>query len=56
MDCVARQAYVSFTSYRNLLLLISIESVMPFNHFVLCHPFLLLPSILPSTRFLCNPS
>ena len=34
----------------NLLKLKSIESVMPSNHFILCHPLLLLPSIFPSIR------
>ena len=34
----------------------SIESVMPSNHFILCHPLLLLPSIFPSTRVFSNES
>ena len=34
----------------------SIESVMPFNHLVLCHPLLLLPSIFPSIRVFSNES
>ena len=34
----------------------SIESVMPSNHFILCHPFLLLPPIFPSIRVLSNES
>ena len=37
--------FLSFTVSRNLLKLISIESTMPFNHLILCHPLLLLPSI-----------
>ena len=36
------------------LKLMSIESVMPSNHLILCHPFLLLPSIFPSTRVFSN--
>ena len=41
------QTSLSFTNSRSLLKLISIESVMPSNHLVLCHPLLLLPSIFP---------
>ena len=41
MDCVARQASLSFTLSRSLLKLMSIESVMPCNHLILCHPLLL---------------
>ena len=44
------QASLSITNYRSLLKLISIESVMPSNHLILCRPFLLLPSIFPSIR------
>ena len=44
------QASLSITSSWNLLKLMSIESVMPSNHFILCHPLLLLPSIYPSIR------
>ena len=40
----------------SLLKLTSIESVMPSSHPVLCHPFLLLPSILPSIRVFSNES
>ena len=40
----------------SLLKLMSIESVMPSNHFVLCHPLLLLPSIFPSIRVFSNES
>ena len=46
----ARQASLSFTISRSLLKLMSIESVMPSNHLVFCHPLLLLPSIFPSIR------
>ena len=38
------------TNSRSLLKLMSIESVMPSNHLILCHPLLLLPSIFPSIR------
>ena len=47
----AHQASLSFfTISRTLLKLISIESVMPSNHLILCYPLLLLPSIFPSIR------
>ena len=49
----ARQASLSFTTSRSLLKLMSIESMMPFNHLILCHP-LLLPSIFPSIRVFSN--
>ena len=44
----ARQASLSFTISQSFLKFMSIESVMPSNHLVLCHPLLLLPSIFPS--------
>jgi len=44
----ARQASLSFTITQSLLKLMSIESVMPSNHLILCRPLLLLPSIFPS--------
>ena len=44
------QASLSFTISCSLLKLISIESVMPSNHLILCWPLLLLPSIFPSIR------
>ena len=44
----ALQASPSFTVSWSLLKLMSIESVMPSNHLILCHPLLLLPSIFPS--------
>ena len=50
----ACQVSLSFTISRNLSKLISIESVMPFNHLILCHPLLLLPSIFPSIRVYFN--
>ena len=52
----ARQASLSITSSRNMLKLMSIESVMPSNHFILCHPLLLPPSIFPSIRVFSNES
>ena len=45
----ARWVSLSFTISRSLLKLTSIESVMPYNCLILCHPLLLLPSIFPST-------
>ena len=50
-----RQASLSITNSRSLLKLISIESVMPSNHLILCHPLLLLPSIFPSIRDFQHP-
>ena len=44
------QASLSFTITISLLKLMSVESVMPSNHLILCHPLLLLPSILTSIR------
>ena len=52
----AQQASLSFTISQNLLKLVSIESVMPSSHLVLCHPLLLLPSIFPSSRVFSNES
>ena len=52
----ARQASLSVTNSRNLLKLMSIESVMPSSHLILCRPLLLLPSIFPSIRVLPNES
>ena len=46
----ARQASLFITNSWSLLKLMSIESVMPSNHLILCHPLLLLPSIFPSIR------
>ena len=47
---------LSFTISWSLLKLMSIESVRPSNHLVLCHPLLVLPSIFPSIRFFSNES
>ena len=46
----AHQASLSITNSRSLLKLMSIDSVMPSNHLILCRPVLLLPSIFPSFR------
>ena len=55
--CIAAcQASLSITNSRSLLKLMSIESVMPSNHLILCHPFLFLLSILPSIRVFSNES
>ena len=52
----ARQASLTITISRSLLKLMSIESVMPSNDLILCHPLLLLPSIFPSIRVFSNES
>ena len=52
----ACQASLSITNSRSLLKLTSIELVMPWNHLILCHPLLLLPSIFPSVRVFSNES
>ena len=52
----AHQASLSFTIARNLLKLMSIESVMLSNHLILCHPLLLPPSVFPSIRVFSNQS
>ena len=51
-----RQASVSITNSRGLLKLMSIKLMMPFNHLILFHPLLFLPSIFPSIRVLSNES
>ena len=58
MDCSpAHQASLSIiTNSRSLLKIMSIESVMPSNRLILCHPLLLPPSIFPSIRVLSNDS
>ena len=53
---VARQASLSITNSQSLLELMSIESVMPSNHLILCRPLLLLPSMFPSIRVFSNES
>ena len=52
----ARQASLSITSSRSLPKLMSIESVRPSNHLILCHPLFLLPSIFPSIRVFSKQS
>ena len=52
----AHQASLSITYSQSLLKLRSIESVMPSNHLIICHPLLLPPSIFPSIRFFSNES
>ena len=52
----ARQASLSTTNSWSLLKLMSIASVMPSNHLILCHPLLLLPSIFPRIRVFSNMS
>ena len=52
----ACQASLSFTISWSLLKLMSIESVMPSNHLILCHPLLLPPTIFPSIRVFSNES
>ena len=50
------QTSLSITSSRSLLKFMSIESMMPSNHLILCHHLLLLPSIFPSIRVSANES
>ena len=52
----ARQASLSITNSWSLLKLMSIESVMPSNHLILCHPLLFSPSIFASIRVFSNES
>ena len=51
-----RQASLSITNFQSLFKLMSIDSVMPSNHLILCHPLLFLPSIFPSIRIFSNES
>ena len=55
-DPMAHQASLSITNSQSLLKLMSIKSVMPSNHLILCHPLLLLPPIPPSIRVFSNES
>ena len=55
MDC-RTSGFLSFIISQSLLKFRSIESVMLFNHLILCHPLLLLPSISPSIRIVSNES
>ena len=52
----ACRASLSFTNSWSLLKLMSIESVMPSTHLILCHPLLVLPSVFPSIRVLSSES
>ena len=52
----ACQASLTFTIFQNLFKLMSIESMMPFNHLILCRPLLLPPSVFPSIRVFSNES
>ena len=52
----ARQVSPSITNSQSLLRLMSIESVIPSNHLILCRPLLLMPSIFPSIRAFSNES
>ena len=53
---VTCQASLSITNSQSLLKLMSIKSVMPSNHLILCCPLLILPSIFPSIRVFSNES
>ena len=53
---LARQASLSFTNSQRLRKLMPIESVIPSNHFILCRPLLLPPSVSPSIRIFSNES
>ena len=52
----AHQASLSITNSRSLLKLMSIESMVPSNHLILCRPLLLLPSIFPNIRVFSDES
>ena len=52
----ARQASLSITNSQSLLKPMSIKSMTPSNHLILCHPLLLLPAIFPSIRVFSNES
>ena len=55
MDC-SMSGFPSITNSQSLLKFMSIKSVMPSNHLILCHSLLLLPSIFPSIRVFSNES
>ena len=55
-ESAARQASLSITNSRSSLKLMSIESMMPSSHLILCRPFLLLPPIPPSIKVFSNES
>ena len=50
------QASLTIANLQSLLKLVSIRLMIPSNHLILCHPFLLLPSIFPSIRVFSNES
>ena len=50
------QAFLSITNSQSLFILMSIESLMPSTHLILCHPLLLLPSFFPTIRVFSNES
>ena len=52
----ACQASLSITNSQSFLKLMSVESVMPSNHLLLCHPLLLLPSVFPSIKVFSSES
>ena len=52
----AHQVSLSIINSQGLFRLMSIESVMPSNHLILCHPLLRLPSVFPSIRVFSNES
>ena len=56
LQAPGHQASLSITNSQSLLKLISIESVMPSNHLILCHPLFFMPSIFPSIRVFTNES
>ena len=53
---VARQSSLSISKSQSLLKLMSINLLMAFNHLILCHPFLLPPSIIPTIKVFSNKS
>ena len=53
---IAQQAFLSSTTSQSLLRFMSIESMMLYNHLILCHPLLLFPLIFPSIRVFPNES
>ena len=55
IDC-SMPGFFSITNFQSLLKLMSIKSVMPSSHLILCHPLLLLPLIFPSIRVFSNES
>ena len=55
-QAATRQSFLSFTNSWSLCKLMFIESVMPYNHLILCCPLLLLPSVFPSIRIFSRES